>query len=169
MTWLLSLLGLGGVAGIVAALVFIPGAATKAADLALAGIKVVTTYPREIAIAALVLVVVWCWHGWSGADARVGKERAARLAERSVWAEADRVNHATIETLIATLNEQTASIETWYKAAQRAQAENAKALAAERVRGAKLRDKASALEQLAPSLKSDCKTPGAVLDLKGDI
>jgi hypothetical protein len=59
LTWLLS--GLGA-AGIGAALFFIPGAAAKAAELAMAALSIVTRFPWQTAVFALVAVAGWQTH-----------------------------------------------------------------------------------------------------------
>lgn len=168
MTLLLSLLGLGSIGGALA-LTLIPGAAKAVAEAAGMALDWALKHKTAVLVAILVVVAGLGWHGRFAEAARADREHTARLAERNVWAEADRINHATIERLIATLNDQTASIERWYRASKRQQADATKALAEAKAKGAKLRDKADALEAAAPGIKSDCKTPREVLDMKGDI
>lgn len=96
MTWLLSLLGVGGLGA--AALIFIPGAAAKAGEIGLVVLKAAKEDPWQFACAALAFVAFLGWNGQASLKRdvaaehhkRIVAEQATRLlAESYVKAQAD--------------------------------------------------------------------------------
>ena len=89
MTWLLGLLGLGG--GI-AALVFVPGLLGRALVLLKGLLGLITAYPWQTACAVLLGVTVWCWQGWS----RVAAWQSQVTAETARAAHLPRLAHKDV-------------------------------------------------------------------------
>lgn len=83
MTWLLSLLGIGGLGA--AALFFIPGLLPRAIEAAGALLGVVRRNPWQAALIVAVLALGWTWHGKSKA---IGQRDAAR-AQVALWKDAN--------------------------------------------------------------------------------
>jgi hypothetical protein len=66
MTWLLSLIPIGGLG---LACVFIPGFATRLIEIAGQVVGLIARYPWQAALALALGFAGWCWHGWNGAEA----------------------------------------------------------------------------------------------------
>jgi hypothetical protein len=82
LTWLLS--GLG-VAGIGAALFFIPGAAAKAAELAMAALSIIKRFPWQTAVFALVAVAGWQTHSLNRTRKALETCQDGRKADRASY------------------------------------------------------------------------------------
>lgn len=73
MTWLLSLIPIGGLG---LACVFIPGFATRLIEIAGQVVGLIARYPWQAALALALGFAAWCWQGWNGAEAQRDEARA---------------------------------------------------------------------------------------------
>ena len=104
---------------------------------------------------------------WQGYKA----DRAAFKAERSRWIEADRINRASIDTLLTAITDQTQAVRTWAATAERRQKAAQDALRRAEKRGEALGALTVRIErERAPrGAAGKCETPRAVLDARGEL
>ena len=104
---------------------------------------------------------------WKGYRAEI----AAFKTERDRWAEADRINRGSIETLLSAITEQTQAVRTWAAVADQRQKAAQDALRQAETRGEALEALAVRIErERAPrGAAGKCETPRAVLDAKGEL
>ena len=104
---------------------------------------------------------------WKGYRAEI----AAFKTERDRWAEADRINRGSIETLLSAITEQTQAVRTWAAVADQRQKAAQDALRQAEKRGEALEALAVRIErERAPrGAAGKCETPRAVLDAKGEL
>ena len=96
---------------------------------------------------------------------------AAFQAERARWAEADRINRASIDTLLTAITDQSSAVRTWAAVAERRQKAAQDALRKAEKRGEALEALAVRIErERAPrGAAGKCETPRAVLDARGEL
>ncbi len=104
---------------------------------------------------------------WQGYKA----DRAAFQAERARWAEADRINRKSIDTLLTAITDQTQAVLNLAATAERRQKAAQDALRRAERRGEALEAAAQRIErERAPrGAAGKCETPRAVLDARGEL
>lgn len=98
MTWLLSLLGVGGIA---AALIFIPGALPAAIQALGALIGAIRRNPWQFAVLALLCLSAWFWHGKRSETRRADAWHHAWQAQKNASdaaAKAQKAHNAKIQS-----------------------------------------------------------------------
>ena len=175
MMWLLSLLGIGGFG---AALIFIPGLAARVLELLGIVLDWLVKHPWAIVIAGLLLLIAYERKGWIKSDKvlrsteiALKHEHEDRVADNLAWYNADKINHQTIDTLIASLNDWSAFTRRWSETAAGRQKAAQDALRAALARSAPVVGQVAAMRadaaRAAPA-GQECLSSDAVLSSKGD-
>lgn len=141
MIWLLGLAG------------FVRKAAQAAFDF-------IREKPALAAIIALCVLSAWLWRGWSG-------EEAGRKADSALWAKAHATNLASIATLTAALNDQSAHVRALASASDARQKAARIALSRAVERGKVSEGAAVRIERAAPVV--GCKTAPEILAARNEL
>ena len=157
MMWLLGALGIGGIS---AALFLVPGLAANALKALGVALGVVRDNPWQCAVGALLLACGWLWRGWSG-------EEAGRKADSALWAKAHATNLASIATLTAALNDQSAHVRALASASDARQKAARIALSRAVERGKVSEGAAVRIERAAPVV--GCKTAPEILAARNEL
>lgn len=175
MTWILSLLGVGGFG---AALIFVPGLAARVLELIGIVLDWLVKHPSALVIAGLLLLIAHERQGWIKSDKvlrsteiALKHEHEDRVADNLAWFNADKTNHQTIDTLIASLNDWSAFTRRWSATAASRQKAAQDALRTALARSAPVAGHVAAMRadaaRAAPA-GQECLSSQAVLDAKRD-
>jgi hypothetical protein len=135
----------------------------------------ITASSTHLLVVALVGVAIWGWFGHheEAKYKRIAEhEKAGRQADNRIWASADKINHRSIDKLLAAVTKQNAAVQGWADSAKAKQKAATKALEAATERGKAsealaLRIDAEAAQR-APS-GAQCKSGAAVIAAKNDL
>jgi len=123
-------------------------------------------YPRETIIALLALFSWWALHEKAKAERHVAHLIIARNTDAAIWQGIERINHASIDKLIAAITSQSDAVDGWAKVARAHQAAAQIALKDAQAHGRAL-DTARAA--ISAERASGCKTGAAVMAAKGEL
>lgn len=134
-----------------------------------AGAGWVFATPVHMLIVALALSIAgnaWQHHGRAAIKADLAQEHAARDHDNATWVTIDRINHASLDKLVAALNRQSAAVRAWAVTANARQQAAQAALRDAQAKGAAL-DKARAA--ITAEAATGCRTGDAVMAAKGEL
>lgn len=123
----------------------------------------------HLLMVACALLAAWGWIGWHKAhkaEKVLHSTEIARQADNDAWAAADKINHGTIDGLIATLNDQSKAIQGWADTTNARQNAAQAALRAATARGVAAEASAQRIEA---ERATGCHSGAAVLQSRGDL
>ena len=143
-----------------AAKLFLGGALKRLWEALTGALKLALRHPWQAAIIALCVLSAWLWRGWSG-------EEAGRKADSALWAKAHATNLASIATLTAALNDQSAHVRALASASDARQKAARIALSRAVERGKVSEGAAVRIERAAPVV--GCKTAPEILAARNEL
>ena len=140
------------------------GCARKALQ---AAFGVVTKYPREAAIIALVCLAAFFWHGKGKANDRADAIEAQAKADSALWQKAHAANLASVKLLTDALNDQSARVRALGKASDARQRDAQAALARATARRDVSEGVALRIERAGVS--GGCRTAPEIMNNRGEL